>query len=94
MARRAPASAGCAVSTGREQIFAALRQGYQGRNEIVAKVGIDARLARREANLVPSRGKPEGRTRNGTPVFNVSVPLLRGAFPGRPPFHLLEIALT
>ena len=61
MARRAPASAGCAVTTGREQIFAALRQGYQGRNEIVAKVGIDARLARREANLVPARGKPESK---------------------------------
>ena len=47
------------MSTARDQIFAALRQGYQGRNEIVSKVGVDARVARREANLVPARGKPE-----------------------------------
>lgn len=45
----------------REQILAALREGYQGRNEVVAKVGIDARLVRREANLVPARGKPENK---------------------------------
>jgi L-lactate dehydrogenase complex protein LldG len=49
------------MSTAREQIFAALRQGYRGRNEIVSKVGVDARVARREANLVPSRAKPENR---------------------------------
>jgi L-lactate dehydrogenase complex protein LldG len=49
------------MSSAREQIFAALRQGYQGRNEIVSKVGVDARVARREANLVPGRGKPESK---------------------------------
>jgi Icc-related predicted phosphoesterase len=36
------------------------------------------------------RGTPEGRTVNGTPVFNVAMPLLRHAYPDRPPFRLLE----
>jgi L-lactate dehydrogenase complex protein LldG len=49
------------MSTAREQILAALRQGFAGRDAVVAKVGVDARVARREANLVPARGKPEGR---------------------------------
>jgi len=38
-------------------------------------------------------GSPEGRTGSGTPVFNVSLPLLQKAFPGRPPFHLLEVPI-
>lgn len=49
------------MSTARSQIFAALGQGYRGRNEAAAKVGVDARLARRAANLVPARAKPEHR---------------------------------
>lgn len=49
------------MSTAREQIFAALREGFEGRNEVVAKVGVDARVARRAPNLVPARGRPEGR---------------------------------
>lgn len=49
------------MSTARDQIFSALRQGYRGRNEAAAKVGVDARLARREANLVPARAKPENK---------------------------------
>lgn len=49
------------MSTARDQIFAALRQGFRGRNEIVSKVGVDARVARREANLVPGRAKPENK---------------------------------
>jgi L-lactate dehydrogenase complex protein LldG len=61
MARAAPPPPERLMSTAREQIFAALRQGYQGRNEIVSKVGVDARVARREANLVPSRAKPENK---------------------------------
>jgi L-lactate dehydrogenase complex protein LldG len=47
------------VSTARAQIFAALRDGFKGRDDVVAKVGVDARVARREPNLVPARGKPE-----------------------------------
>ncbi len=37
------------------------------------------------------RGTPEGRTVNGTPVFNVAMPLLRHAYPQQPPFRLLEL---
>lgn len=36
-------------------------------------------------------GKAEGRTRDDTPVYNVCLPLLRGLYPERPPFHLLEL---
>jgi Icc-related predicted phosphoesterase len=35
-------------------------------------------------------GSPEGRTRNGAPVYNVSLPLLRQLFPDRP-FRTLEV---
>lgn len=49
------------MSSARNQIFATLAKGYAGRNDAAAKVGVDARLARREANLVPARGKPENR---------------------------------
>ncbi len=37
------------------------------------------------------RGTPEGRTSAGIPVYNVSLPLLRRAFPERPPFRLIEL---
>jgi Icc-related predicted phosphoesterase len=37
------------------------------------------------------RGSPEGRTVNGTPVYNVAMPLLRRTYPDRPPFRLLEL---
>ncbi len=36
-------------------------------------------------------GRPEGRTRNQVPVFNVSMPLLRASLPDRP-YRLIEIA--
>lgn len=39
------------------------------------------------------RGAPEGKTTSGIPVFNVSVSLLRKAFPDRPPYRLFEIDL-
>jgi Icc-related predicted phosphoesterase len=39
-------------------------------------------------------GSPEGRTQGGAPVYNVSVPVLRRAFPERPPFRLLEVPVT
>jgi L-lactate dehydrogenase complex protein LldG len=47
------------MTSARDQILAALREGLKGRDEIVAKVAVDARIARREPNLVPARGKPE-----------------------------------
>jgi Icc-related predicted phosphoesterase len=39
-------------------------------------------------------GTPEGRTSVGVPVFNVSVPVLAEAFPGRPPYRLIEIPVS
>jgi Icc-related predicted phosphoesterase len=36
-------------------------------------------------------GVPDGRTSTGVPVYNVSLPVLRDAFPERPPFRLFEI---
>jgi Icc-related predicted phosphoesterase len=38
------------------------------------------------------QGAPEGRTAAGAPVYNVSLPLMRRLFPGRPPFRVLEMA--
>lgn len=36
-------------------------------------------------------GRPEGRLRDDIPVYNVSLPLMREAFPDRPPFRVLEL---
>ena len=36
-------------------------------------------------------GSPEGKTSGGTPVYNVSLPLLRKTAPDRPPFRILEL---
>lgn len=37
------------------------------------------------------RGSPEGRTVNGTPVYNVAMPLLKRCFAERPPFRLIDV---
>ena len=37
------------------------------------------------------RGSLEGQTVNGTPVYNVAMPLLKRSFPDQPPFRLIEI---
>jgi Icc-related predicted phosphoesterase len=37
------------------------------------------------------RGAPEGATRTGIPVFNVSISLLRNAYPDRSPYRIFEI---
>jgi Icc-related predicted phosphoesterase len=37
------------------------------------------------------RGRPEGRTRTGVPVYNVCLPLLLEAAPERPPFRLVDL---
>ncbi len=39
------------------------------------------------------KGSPQGRTAQGIPVYNVSMPLLRATFPNQPPFHLMEITI-
>jgi Icc-related predicted phosphoesterase len=37
------------------------------------------------------RGAPEGKTTAGVPVYNVSLPLLRSAYPDQPPVRWLEV---
>jgi Icc-related predicted phosphoesterase len=37
------------------------------------------------------RGAPEGKTPAGVPVYNVAVPVMRAAYPNRPPFRLLTL---
>jgi Icc-related predicted phosphoesterase len=39
------------------------------------------------------RGTPEGRTMNGTPVYNVALPLLRRVRPDGPHFQLVELVV-
>jgi Icc-related predicted phosphoesterase len=39
------------------------------------------------------RGQPEGKTREGTPVYNVALKVLEHKYPNRPPFRLFEIPL-
>ena len=39
-------------------------------------------------------GSAEGRTSTGVPVYNVSVPVLQGAFAGLPPFRIVEIPVS
>ena len=36
-------------------------------------------------------GRLEGRTRGDAPVYNVAIPLLKIAFPDRPPFRVIEL---
>lgn len=40
------------------------------------------------------RGQPEGKTREGIPVYNVALRVLQENFPHRPPFRLLEIPVA
>jgi Icc-related predicted phosphoesterase len=37
------------------------------------------------------RGAPEGRTREGIPVYNVAAPLLRRTYPDAPPFRVVTL---
>ncbi|HSK79520.1 MAG TPA: metallophosphoesterase [Thermoanaerobaculia bacterium] len=37
------------------------------------------------------RGRPEGKTATGVPVYNVSVQLLGHSYPERPPFRIFEV---
>ncbi len=39
------------------------------------------------------RGYPEGKTVNGTPVYNVAKPLLQRTYPDKPPFRIMEFSL-
>ena len=40
------------------------------------------------------KGKAEGHTQSGIPVYNVSLPVLRETFPDRQPYRILEIDTT
>src|SRR5262249_40894953 len=40
------------------------------------------------------RGSPEGKTRGGVPVYNVSLSLLQRLFPERPPARFLDVQVT
>ncbi len=69
--------------------------------EIVAFLGssrLEEPLDRYRVNAVfhghAHRGSPEGRTKNGAPVYNVAMPVLTTAFPDRPPFRVVEVPLT
>ena len=52
-------------------------------------------LDRYPVNLVfhghAHRGRPEGKTAQGAPVYNVSIQLLRHAYPDRPPVRFFEV---
>lgn len=37
------------------------------------------------------RGQPEGRTRNGVPVYNVAMPLLKRLYPDQPPYRVVDL---
>jgi len=39
------------------------------------------------------RGTPEGKTAEGVPVYNVSLPLLRRTYPDRPPCRVVEVTV-
>ena len=39
------------------------------------------------------RGQPEGKTKDGVPVYNVSMPLLTRTFADRPPFRVFEVTV-
>ena len=69
--------------------------------EIVAFLGssrLEEPLDRYRVNAVfhghAHRGSPEGRTKNGAPVYNVAMPVLATAFPDRPPFRVVEVPLA
>ena len=40
------------------------------------------------------KGKPEGVTSKGIPVYNVAHPVLKACYPDRPPFRLFEVHTT
>jgi Icc-related predicted phosphoesterase len=40
------------------------------------------------------KGSPQGRTAQGTPVYNVALPVLKEHYPDRPTFRMLEVPLA
>lgn len=69
--------------------------------EIVAFLGssrLEEPLDRYRVNAVfhghAHRGAAEGRTKAGTPVYNVAMPVLAQAFPDQPAFRVIEVPLS
>lgn len=79
--------------------YAPIRDTVQGEPpEIFAYLGcsrLEEPLGRYPVHAVfhghAHNGTPEGRSANGTVVFNVAMPLLRKAFPEHPPFRVLDL---
>lgn len=79
--------------------YAPIRATVEGENpEIFAFTGcsrLEEPLNRYEVLMAfhghAHHGSPEGRTMRDIPVYNVSVPVLKRAYPDRPPFCLVEI---
>lgn len=69
--------------------------------EIVAFLGssrLEEPLDRYRVNAVfhghAHRGAPEGRTKAGTPVYNVAMPVLMQAYPDQPAFRVVEVPIS
>ncbi len=81
--------------------YAPIRATVQGENpEIFAYLGcsrLEEPLNRFHVSAIfhghAHNGTPEGQTKSGIPVYNVSMPLLKKTFPDRPPFRIVEIPL-
>lgn len=79
--------------------YAPIRETVEGESlEIFPFLGssrLEEPLTRFEVTAVfhghAHKGKPEGKTANGIPVYNVAHQVLRTCYPDRPPFRLFEI---
>jgi Icc-related predicted phosphoesterase len=69
--------------------------------EIIAFLGssrLEEPLDRYRVNAVfhghAHRGSPEGRTKNGAPVYNVAMSVLTVAYPDQMPFRVIEVPIS
>lgn len=82
--------------------YAPIRETVEGEPlEIYPFLGssrLEEPLSRYEVHAVvhghAHKGSPQGKTAQGTPVYNVALPVLRQHFPDRAPFRLLEVPVT
>jgi Icc-related predicted phosphoesterase len=82
--------------------YAPIRATVEGESpEIFAFLGssrLEEPLTRLGATAVfhghAHRGAPEGKTSTGIPVFNVAHPVLKAAYPDRPPFRIFEVPMA
>ncbi len=79
--------------------YAPIQQTVEGEPEVIfpflGTSRLEEPLARYPVSAVfhghAHRGTFEGQTLSGTPVYNVSMPLLKRDFPNKPPFYLFEV---